>query len=361
MEILYYSYLFILWTLFWSFSSVIISRLKNWKSWIISGRSECPKCHHKLWIFDLFPIFSYLSTLWKCRYCKTKIPLMYPLLEITLWIFFILISYFLIDINLILSLDNLEIIKLLFYLSIWFFSFIFIVYDLKYLEIPDSILAILIFLWILAVWVQSFVPNFEIIKTLPWFNPDFSNLELITILLSTFISLALLYTIMLKWMDEIYDIIALLVIVAIICTIKFIFNINLEETAIWSALIWLFCVFIFFFLQILVSGWNWMWGWDLRIWIFMWIIAWTSFSFQALMISYLSWSIIWIILITLAKIKQNIEEKNSIKNKIKAFFWVKIEKKAIDTQIPFWPFLAIWIFWVLFFQNEFLAIINSYL
>jgi prepilin signal peptidase PulO-like enzyme (type II secretory pathway) len=34
--------------MFGSFSSVIISRLKNGKSGIASGRSECPKCHHVL-------------------------------------------------------------------------------------------------------------------------------------------------------------------------------------------------------------------------------------------------------------------------------------------------------------------------
>ena len=99
MELFYYVYLFIFWTLFWSFSSVIISRIKNHKSWIIAWRSECPKCKHKLWILDLFPIFSYLSTLGKCRYCHKKISILYPILEFSLWIIFVLTSYFLIDFN----------------------------------------------------------------------------------------------------------------------------------------------------------------------------------------------------------------------------------------------------------------------
>lgn len=361
MTLFYYIYLFIFWTLFWSFSSVIISRLKENKSWIIWWRSECPKCRHKLSIIDLFPIFSYLSTLWKCRYCKTKIPLMYPLLEISLWIFFVIISYFLIDINLIFLWDKIEIIKLWFYLILWFLSFVFVVYDLKFLEIPDSILAILIITTLTIIWLQSFIPNFEIIKTLPNFTPDISLNNTIIIYLWSIVSIWFLYLIMLKWMSEIYDIIILLIIVAIICTIKYIFNINLEQTAIWSALIWVIWIFIFFFLQILISWWSWLWGWDLRIWILMWLIAWITFSFSSLMISYMSWSIIWIVFIIIAKIKQNLEVKKSFTYKIRKVLWLKITKNPINTQMPFWPFLAIWLFWILFFQELILELINTYL
>ncbi|MDP5039142.1 MAG: prepilin peptidase [Candidatus Gracilibacteria bacterium] len=357
MEILYYTYLFILGTLFGSFSSVIISRLKENKSGIISGRSECPKCHHKLGIFDLFPILSYLSTCGKCRYCKTKIPLMYPLLEITLGIFFIIIIYFLIDIDLIFTLNKLEILKLIFYLSIGFFSFIFVIYDLKYLEIPDSILAILIFLTLIALGIQSFFPNFEIIKTLPGFNLEISFFENTLIFISTTISIGLLYLIMLKGFSEIYDILIILSIVAIICTIKFYFGINLEKTAIGSGLIGVITIFIFFFLQILVSNGNWMGGGDLRIGIFMGLIAGISFSFPALMITYFSGSIIGIIIIILSKIKQNIIKKGNIIQRIKSIF----KESELNTQIPFGPFLAIGIFGILFFQNEISNLINNYL
>lgn len=46
------------------------------------GRSYCPHCHKQLRWYDLFPLFSFLSTLGKCRYCKKRISLEYPLVEL---------------------------------------------------------------------------------------------------------------------------------------------------------------------------------------------------------------------------------------------------------------------------------------
>lgn len=46
------------------------------------GRSYCPHCKKQLRWYDLFPVLSYLSTLGKCRYCKKKIGLEYPLVEV---------------------------------------------------------------------------------------------------------------------------------------------------------------------------------------------------------------------------------------------------------------------------------------
>lgn len=46
-------------------------------------RSHCDNCKEKLGIKDLVPVFSYLSTKGKCRYCKKEISIEYPLIEIT--------------------------------------------------------------------------------------------------------------------------------------------------------------------------------------------------------------------------------------------------------------------------------------
>ncbi|MBI2330357.1 prepilin peptidase [Candidatus Daviesbacteria bacterium] len=54
------------------------------------GRSYCPSCKAGLRWYDLFPIFSYIFLNGKCRYCKKKIPLEYPITEIILGI---LIAY----------------------------------------------------------------------------------------------------------------------------------------------------------------------------------------------------------------------------------------------------------------------------
>lgn len=46
------------------------------------GRSYCEKCKKKLAWYDLFPIFSYLFLKGRCRYCKAKLSLEYPLIEL---------------------------------------------------------------------------------------------------------------------------------------------------------------------------------------------------------------------------------------------------------------------------------------
>lgn len=46
------------------------------------GRSYCEKCKKQLAWYDLFPVFSYLFLRGKCRYCKTKLSVEYPLVEL---------------------------------------------------------------------------------------------------------------------------------------------------------------------------------------------------------------------------------------------------------------------------------------
>lgn len=361
MEIFYYVYLFILWTLFWSFSSVIISRIKNHKSWIITWRSECPKCKHKLWILDLFPIFSYLSTWGKCRYCHKKISVLYPILEISLGLIFIITSYFLVDYNLIFTWNYIEIYKLFFLSLFSFLSFIYVIYDILYLEIPDSILAILIWTTFITIWLQSFIPWFEILKTLPWHISNISNFDLSIITISFLASIGIFYVIMIKWLSEIMDFILYSLVILIACIIKYYFKIDLELTSIWSAFIASIAVFGFFFLQVILSWWRALWGWDLRIAILMWMIAWINFAFPSVMISYLVWSIFWIFFIIISKIKNYKEARKKISNKIRKILGIDPKIAPINTQIPFGPFLAIWITWVMLFYPYISKLIESYL
>lgn len=358
MEILIYIYLFILWSLFWSFSSVIIDRLKNKKSWIISWRSECPKCKHKLSFYDLFPIFSFLSTKWKCRYCKTKISPIYPILEISTWVLFLLTAYFLIDLNLILSWNLIEIYKLWFFLLLWFFTIVYVFYDILYLEIPESILLILISITFITVSLQSIIPNFEIINILPIFS-QYMNLKDIYILIFTWIFMIWwIYFIMLKWLKEIYDIAILVLIWLVFVYIKYFLYINLEQYAIWSAILSSFFIFLFLYLQILLSWWTWMWWWDLRIALLIWLLAWLSFSFYAVLASYMSWSIIWIWIIIYQKTKNHYIEQKKFLNKFRNILWVKPKKISLETKMPFGPFLAIWIYVILFFNEKISTLIN---
>ena len=69
-----------------SFLNVVILRLPKEQS--LGGRSRCAACGHNLGVWDLFPVFSYLFLLGKCRYCGRKISPRYLLIELACGILF---------------------------------------------------------------------------------------------------------------------------------------------------------------------------------------------------------------------------------------------------------------------------------
>lgn len=67
---------------FGSFTNALIYRLPSKDYTILKPkRSICPSCKHELSWRDNIPLFSYFLLAGKCRYCKTKIPIRYPLVE----------------------------------------------------------------------------------------------------------------------------------------------------------------------------------------------------------------------------------------------------------------------------------------
>ncbi|MGL5615360.1 MAG: prepilin peptidase [Sarcina sp.] len=64
-----------------SFLNVCIYRIPAEKS-IVRPPSACGNCNTTLKWKDLIPVVSYLSVAGKCRYCREKISLRYPLIEI---------------------------------------------------------------------------------------------------------------------------------------------------------------------------------------------------------------------------------------------------------------------------------------
>lgn len=91
MEIIIYSLMFIIGTLFGSFFTLAVYRIPIKQS-IMHGRSYCPKCNHKLGFFDLIPVLSYICLGGKCKYCSEKIRGRYILLEILSGIAFLLFA-----------------------------------------------------------------------------------------------------------------------------------------------------------------------------------------------------------------------------------------------------------------------------
>ncbi|MDE6606409.1 MAG: prepilin peptidase [Lachnospiraceae bacterium] len=64
-----------------SFLNVCIYRLPE-KENIVKIRSHCMNCGYQLNWYDLVPLFSYLFLGGKCRKCKQKISVQYPLIEL---------------------------------------------------------------------------------------------------------------------------------------------------------------------------------------------------------------------------------------------------------------------------------------
>ncbi|MBI1371239.1 MAG: hypothetical protein GC159_00545 [Phycisphaera sp.] len=64
-----------------SFLTVVISRMPLGLS-LVRPRSRCPGCMHRLTWYDNLPIITWLLLGGKCRYCKSKIGFIYPMIEL---------------------------------------------------------------------------------------------------------------------------------------------------------------------------------------------------------------------------------------------------------------------------------------
>jgi len=76
-----YGLIFVLGLAIGSFLNVLIYRLPREKKFTL-GRSFCPSCEARIKFYDNIPIISYLILRGKCRRCKAKISIRYPLVEL---------------------------------------------------------------------------------------------------------------------------------------------------------------------------------------------------------------------------------------------------------------------------------------
>ena len=80
LESLPYLVLFIFGTVIGSFLNVCIYRLPLGQS-VVTAPSHCMSCGEKLRWYDMVPVVSWLVLGGKCRNCKSKISIQYPLIE----------------------------------------------------------------------------------------------------------------------------------------------------------------------------------------------------------------------------------------------------------------------------------------
>lgn len=66
-----------------SFSNVLVYRLSEHKSLFKPSGSYCPTCGNAIKWYDNIPLLSYIILRGKCRKCKEKISIRYPIIEAT--------------------------------------------------------------------------------------------------------------------------------------------------------------------------------------------------------------------------------------------------------------------------------------
>ena len=129
MEILYIIIFFILGTILGTIYTTIGLKLpKNEK---LFTKKKCKKCHHPLSMLDSIPLFSYIINRGRCKYCHSKIDILYPYMEFFTGLLFAVAYYsFGFTYNLLIALGAVSLLMII------------VVSDLTYLIIPDEVLLI---------------------------------------------------------------------------------------------------------------------------------------------------------------------------------------------------------------------------
>lgn len=112
-----------------SFYHVVGYRLPKGESILTPKYSYCPTCSKRLEKKDLIPVLSYILSFGKCRHCKSKISIFYPVVEVLTGLLFAL-SYHMFNYS------------YEFYIGVILSSLfiIILVSDISYYIIPDEIL-----------------------------------------------------------------------------------------------------------------------------------------------------------------------------------------------------------------------------
>lgn len=297
--------IFYLWALFGSFSTVIIRRHKHKESWILTGRSACPVCHHTLSWHELLPIFSFLLQKGKCRHCQVRIAASYFWIELLMGSIFCAMAYIGIS-------WGFFIYDLPFWILVifGFITGIYVAYDILYQEIPDVIMVFWFVLLFILFIFQFFFPEKIIIPDKIFFShsPDyFSNHIIAAWILYSFLFLQILipWTLFLwrhQRKKEILELISMYILFPITVMIDVLFKTRGPESSEGDDIP------------------IWVWAGDLLIALFIGLTLGVIHGIVSFFLAYIFGSIIAIIIL----------------------FFHSSWKSLQGQTIAFWPFLALW-------------------
>jgi leader peptidase (prepilin peptidase)/N-methyltransferase len=115
------------------------------------GRSHCNNCDHQIGWIELIPVIGYIAIGGKCRKCKTKVSIKYPLMEALTGALF-LVSY------IILREFMVEYILIVVFISL---MTIVTVSDLYYKIVPDGILMVFLPIILVLRIISPVMPWYE--------------------------------------------------------------------------------------------------------------------------------------------------------------------------------------------------------
>jgi len=141
---------FIIGTIFGSFLNVVILRIPREES-IVFGGSHCYSCENKLKPWHNIPLFSWVFLRGKCSFCKSKISVQYPLIELVSGVLFVALA------------SKFSLSLPLFFIALSFLMLLALsIIDLKYKMVPDSLNLLAIFFAIIGAWsLQGFFINLQ--------------------------------------------------------------------------------------------------------------------------------------------------------------------------------------------------------
>ena len=148
-------WLFVLGLIFGSFINALVWRVRNKKDWV-KERSVCVHCKHELQARYLIPVISWLWLKGKCAYCKKTISWHYPVIELATGLVFAL-SYIAWQRD---FSSLVHILLFVLWLKIAVLLIALLLYDLKWMLLPDRFVAsvtvlTLVYVAVLAVNASS--------------------------------------------------------------------------------------------------------------------------------------------------------------------------------------------------------------